>query len=205
MSEISASGFTGVFTLKVYNDPDLYAFAGRLAGLGYSVAQIKLSGGTGYLYIPLDGNGSFAKKNLIDVYYQPKTFTVVSEDVSNFVLGSGELIRALRESGVSNIDYAEINITAVRVINGLSFSFNTWNVRGITLSRGSVDDKRYEQISVTRINDQLSRYLISYYLRSDYEDISPVFHNIPQKISEIVDEIVNFYKKTFIVEKELEK
>lgn len=205
MSEISASGFTGVFTLKVYNDPDLYAFAGRLAGLGYSVAQIKLSGGTGYLYIPLDGNGSFAKKNLIDVYYQPKTFTVVSEDVSNFVLGSGELIRALRESGVSNIDYAEINITAVRVINGLSFSFNNWNVRGITLSRGSVDDKRYEQISVTRINDQLSRYLISYYLRSDYEDISPVFHNIPQKISEIVDEVVNFYKKAFIVEKELEK
>lgn len=198
MSEISASGFTGIFTVKVYNDPDLYAFAGRLAGLGYAVAQIKLSGATGYLYVPLDGNGSFAKKNLIDVYYQPKTFTVVSEDISDFIAGSGELIRILRESGVSQIDYSEINMNTIRVIQNISASIDNWETRGFIISKGKIDDKKYEQISITRINDQLSRYLISYYLRGDYEEIATVFQNIHQKISDIIDETTSFYKKVFI-------
>lgn len=187
MSEITASGFTGVFTVRTFSDPDLYAFAGRLAGLGYSVAQIKLSGSTGYIYIPLDESGAFAKKNLGEIYYQPRTFTVVSNDFGNFLLASGEMIRALRESGCSSIDYAEMSISYERVLNLPTISFEGWDLRGFTISRNSLNSKDYEQISISKINDELSRYLITIYIRGDYETIVKIMSMLKPKMDETIE------------------
>ncbi len=203
MSEVSASGFTGVFTVRSFSDPDLYAFAGRLAGLGYSVAQIKLSGSTGYIYIPLDESGAFAKKNLGEIFYQPRTFTVVSEDLGNFQLAAGEMMRALKESGSNSIDYAEISITYERVLNLPNPSFESWDLRGFTVSRNLLNSKDYEQISVSRINDELSRYLITIYNRGDYEIIARIVSMLRSKMDDTVDFLNKYMRNLFKVEGEI--
>jgi hypothetical protein len=203
VSEVSASGFTGVFTVRSFSDPDLYAFAGRLAGLGYSVAQIKLSGSTGYIYIPLDESGAFAKKNLGEIFYQPRTFTVVSEDLGNFQLAAGEMMRALKESGSNSIDYAEISITYERVLNLPNPSFESWDLRGFTVSRNLLNSKDYEQISVSRINDELSRYLITIYNRGDYEIIARIVSMLRSKMDDTVDFLNKYMRNLFKVEGEI--
>lgn len=203
MSEISASGFTGVFTVRSFSDPDLYAFAGRLAGLGYSVAQIKLSGATGYVYIPIDESGAFAKKNLGEIFYQPRTFTVVSNDLGNFQLASGEMVRALKESGSTGIDYAELSISYERVIKLPSISFEGWDLRGFTISRNLLNSRDYEQISISKINDDLSRYLITIYIRGDYETIAKIISMLKPKMDETVDFLNKIYKNLFKVEGEI--
>jgi hypothetical protein len=203
VSEVSASGFTGVFTVRSFSDPDLYAFAGRLAGLGYSVAQIKLSGSTGYIYIPLDESGAFAKKNLGEIFYQPRTFTVVSEDLGNFQLAAGEMMRALKESGSNSIDYAEISITYERVLNLPNPSFESWDLRGFTVSRNLLNSKDYEQISVSRINDELSRYLITMYNRGDYEIIARIVSMLRSKMDDTVDFLNKYMRNLFKVEGEI--
>ena len=200
MSEISSSGFTGAFTIRVFSDPDLYAFAGRLAGLGYAVSQIKLSGVSGYSYLPLDETGSFAKKNYADIYYQPRTFTVVSNDLGNFQLATGELVRALRESGVTSLDYTELTINYERVLSLPKISTNDgWDIRGLTFSRNPLNSNSYEQISVTLINDDLSRYLISIYIRDSYEATAKIISILTQKMRDvekfIADQLNNFRKK----------
>jgi hypothetical protein len=200
VSEVTASGFTGVFTVRTFSDPDLYAFAGRLAGLGYSVAQIKLSGSTGYIYIPLDESGAFAKKNLGEIFYQPRTFTVASEDLGNFQLAAGEMMRALKESGSNSIDYAEISIAYERVLNLPTQSFEGWDLRGFTVSRNTLNSKDYEQISVSRINDELSRYLINIYNRGDYETIARIISMLRSKMDETVDFLNKYMRNLFKVE-----
>ncbi|AWR96802.1 hypothetical protein DFR86_04010 [Acidianus sulfidivorans JP7] len=193
MSDISASGFTGVFTVRTFSELDLYAFAGRLAGLGYEVAQIKLSGNTGYIYIPINENGAFAKKNLGEIYYQPRTFTVVSEDLGNFQLATGEMIRAMKESGCGSIDYAELTISFERVIPNFKISYDSWDLRGFTLSRNELNSKNYEQISVSRINDALCRYLITIYNRGEYEELAKLISMLRNKM----DTTVEFLLKTY--------
>lgn len=197
MSDISASGFTGVFTVRTFSDPDLYAFAGRLAGLGYSVAQIKLSGATGYVYIPLDGSGAFAKKNFGEIYYQPRTFTVVSEDFGNFQLASGEMIRALRESGITTIDYAELSVSYERVLKLPNVSLEGWDLRGFSISRNPLYSREYEQISISRINDELSRYLITIYYRGDYENVARIISTLRAKMDETAEFLGNLIKNIF--------
>jgi len=203
VSEISASGFTGVFTVRSFSDPDLYAFAGRLAGLGYSVAQIKLSGSTGYIYIPLDESGAFAKKNLGEIFYQPRTFTVVSDDLGNFQLASGEMMRALKESGSSSIDYAELSISYERVLTLPRTSFEGWDLRGFTISRNLLNSKDYEQISISKVNDDLSRYLITIYNRGDYETIAKIVSMLRPKMDETIDFLDKYIKNLFKVEGEI--
>ncbi|ARM75295.1 hypothetical protein [Acidianus manzaensis] len=197
MTEVSASGFTGVFTVRVFSEPDLYAFAGRLAGLGYEVPQIKLSGNTGYVYIPINENGAFAKKNLGEIYYQPRTFTVISEEYGDFQLASGEMIRAMKESGCGNIDYAELSISFERVLPPLKISHDSWDLRGFTISRNELNSKNYEQISITRVNDELSRYVITIYNRGEYEDIAKLISMLRNKMDSTV-EFLQSYQKNFL-------
>ncbi|QXJ35530.1 hypothetical protein [Saccharolobus shibatae] len=194
MSEVSASGFTGAFTIRTFSELDLYAVAGRLVGLGYEVAQIKLSGNTGYVYIPINENGAFAKKNYADVYYQPRTFTVVSEEFGNFQLASGELVRVLSESGLSNINYAELNVNFERTLPCVNATYNSWDIRGFSFSRGELDSKNYEQVSISRINDKLCRYLITIYDRGDYENIAREISMLKSKMDSITDFLLEGYK-----------
>ncbi|NON63522.1 hypothetical protein [Acidianus sp. RZ1] len=200
MSELTASGFTGVFTVRIFSDPDLYAFAGRLAGLGYSVAQIRISGTSGYIYLPLEG-GSFAKKNFAEIYYQPRSFTVVSEDFGNFQLSSGELVRAIKESGTSGLDYAELTVNFERTISLPKISMDSWDFRGIIMSRNKVNSKSYEQISVSRINDELSRYAITLYLRDEYEIVANVISQLRSKMDESRDIVEKYILWLFKPEK----
>ncbi|MBB5252711.1 hypothetical protein [Sulfurisphaera ohwakuensis] len=197
MSEISASGFTGIFTIRTFSDPDLYAFAGRLVGLGYSVAEIKISGMSGYAYIPVDGEGSFAKKNYSQIFYQPRTFTVVSNDFGNFQLASGELVRALRESGIGAVDYAELSVSFEKVLEIEFVRSGDWDIRGFTISKNPIDSKKYEQISLTRINDELKRYMISFYVRGNYEEVTTQIQMLKAKMDEISDFLNSFLISLF--------
>ncbi|BDC17872.1 hypothetical protein [Acidianus sp. HS-5] len=203
MSEVTASGFTGIFTVRSFSDPDLYAFAGRLAGLGYEVAQIKLSGSTGYVYIPLDDSGAFARKNLGEIFYQPRAFTVISNDLGNFQLAAGEMMRALKESGSLSIDYAELSVSYERVLNLPSISSDGWDLRGFTVSRNPLNSKNYEQISISKINDELSRYLITIYNRGEYEIIVKIISMLKSKMDEIADFMTKYIKNFLTSEGEI--
>ncbi|MUM64990.1 hypothetical protein D1867_06995 [Acidianus infernus] len=193
MSEISASGFTGYFTVRLNNEPDLYAMAGRLAGLGYSVCQIRLSGATGYVIIPLE-DGSFAKKNFADIYYQPRTFTVVSHEFGNFQLSAGELVRALRESGNIGVDYAELNVNYEKNFDLNLPKIEDWDVRGFNISKGRVEDRNYTLVSFTRINDANPRFLISIYYRGSYEEISKIVQSLRAEMESINSFIIKIFK-----------
>jgi hypothetical protein len=193
MSEISASGFTGYFTVRLNNEPDLYAMAGRLAGLGYSVCQIRLSGATGYVIIPLE-DGSFAKKNFADIYYQPRTFTVVSHEFGNFQLSAGELVRALRESGNIGVDYAELNVNYEKNLDLNLPKIEDWDVRGFNISKGRVEDRNYTLVSFTRINDANPRFLISIYYRGSYEEISKTVQSLRAEMESINAFIIKIFK-----------
>jgi hypothetical protein len=193
MSEISASGFTGYFTVRLNNEPDLYAMAGRLAGLGYSVCQIRLSGATGYVIIPLE-DGSFAKKNFADIYYQPRTFTVVSHEFGNFQLSAGELVRALRESGNIGVDYAELNVNYEKNLDLNLPKIEEWDVRGFNISKGRVEDRNYTLVSFTRINDANPRFLISIYYRGSYEEISKTVQSLRVEMESINAFVIKIFK-----------
>ncbi|MCY0882565.1 MAG: hypothetical protein OWQ50_01875 [Acidianus infernus] len=194
MSEISASGFTGYFTVRLNNEPDLYAMAGRLAGLGYSVCQIRLSGATGYVIIPLE-DGSFAKKNFADIYYQPRAFTVVSHEFGNFQLSAGELVRALRESGNIGVDYAELNVNYEKNFDLNLPKIEDWDIRGFNISKGRVEDRNYTLVSFTRINDANPRFLISIYYRGSYEEISKIVQSLRAEMESINSFIIKIFKE----------
>ncbi|WP_373468880.1 hypothetical protein [Acidianus infernus] len=194
MSEISASGFTGYFTIRLNNEPDLYAMAGRLAGLGYSVCQIRLSGATGYVIIPLE-DGSFAKKNFADIYYQPRAFTVVSHEFGNFQLSAGELVRALRESGNIGVDYAELNVNYEKNFDLNLPKIEDWDIRGFNISKGRVEDRNYTLVSFTRINDANPRFLISIYYRGSYEEISKIVQSLRAEMESINSFIIKIFKE----------
>jgi hypothetical protein len=172
----------------------LYAVAGRLAGLGYSVCQIRLSGATGYVIIPLE-DGSFAKKNFADIYYQPRAFTVVSHEFGNFQLSAGELVRALRESGNVGVDYAELNVNYERNFDLDLPKIEDWDVRGFSISKGKVHDRNYTLISFTRINDANPRFLISAYYRGSYEEISKTIQSLRAEMEDINSFIIKMFKE----------
>jgi len=146
--------------------------------------------------LPLDESGAFAKKNFADIYYQPRAFTVVSNNLGDFQLATGELVRILRESGVTNVDYTELTINYEKVLSLPRLTTDDgWDIRGLTFSRNPLNSNTYEQISVTLINDELSRYLISIYIRDSYEVTAKIITALVPKMMEVEEFLMNQFNK----------
>lgn len=146
--------------------------------------------------MPLDESGAFAKKNFADIYYQPRAFTVVSNNLGDFQLATGELVRILRESGVTNVDYTELTINYEKVLSLPRLTTDDgWDIRGLTFSRNPLNSNTYEQISVTLINDELSRYLISIYIRDSYEVTAKIITALVPKMMEVEEFLMNQFNK----------